>query len=288
MLPTSAKEDQEGPEVRNHQDSSSSWLAYGVPAALVLAFLLLLILAQQGAETTAVQLVSLLPVGYAFGAGMVASVNPCGFILLPSYISYILGTEEQGYHEASAARRVFRAVLLGGVATIGFVTVFASVGFIITAGGRWMVAVFPYAGLGIGIAMAALGLWLLSSGRTIGVTAAGLVMAGTDRKLRNVFLFGIGYALGSLSCTLPIFLVVVGSALSSEGFFQAFSQFIAYSLGMGSILVAVSLSVAFLQGNVTLRLRALIPHLHRVSALFLIGAGVYLVYYWVFFAKLFG
>ena len=30
----------------------------------------------------------------AFSAGMVATVNPCGFALLPAYLSYFLGLEE--------------------------------------------------------------------------------------------------------------------------------------------------------------------------------------------------
>jgi cytochrome c biogenesis protein CcdA len=40
-----------------------------------------------------------LPVGYAFIAGMVASVNPRGFLLQPSYISYHLGTEEGAFSQ---------------------------------------------------------------------------------------------------------------------------------------------------------------------------------------------
>ena len=30
----------------------------------------------------------------AFSAGMVATVNPCGFAMLPAYLSYFLGLEE--------------------------------------------------------------------------------------------------------------------------------------------------------------------------------------------------
>src|SRR5262249_51802403 len=36
-----------------------------------------------------------LPLGYAFGAGMLAAVNPCGFALLPAYIGLYLGTNTQ-------------------------------------------------------------------------------------------------------------------------------------------------------------------------------------------------
>src|SRR6185312_4342948 len=42
-----------------------------------------------------------LPLGYAFGAGMVAAVNPCGFALLPAYLMLYLG-------DASEAKRGLR------------------------------------------------------------------------------------------------------------------------------------------------------------------------------------
>jgi hypothetical protein len=33
------------------------------------------------------------PLGYAFVAGMIASVNPCGFVLLPAYLGYYLADD---------------------------------------------------------------------------------------------------------------------------------------------------------------------------------------------------
>ena len=33
------------------------------------------------------------PLAYAFGVGMVATVNPCGFAMLPAYLSFFLGLE---------------------------------------------------------------------------------------------------------------------------------------------------------------------------------------------------
>jgi len=253
-----------------------------VPVGFVVGFLLLLIEIQNGAETAVADLANWLPVGYAFAAGMVASVNPCGFLLLPSYLSYHLGTEESGFYEQTRSRRFFKALLLGGVATAGFVTILAIFGGVIAAGGRWLITVFPYAGVAIGGAMTLLGLWLLATHRTIGILAASRVTINPQRNLRNVFSFGIVYALGSLSCTLPIFLVVVGSSLASRGLADSFVQFVGYALGMGSILIAVTVSAALFRGVVAKWLRRVVPHVHRMSALFLVGAGLYLVYYWVF------
>ena len=102
------------------------------------------------------------------------------------------------------------------------------------------------------------------------------------QNLGNAFLFGITYAIASLSCTLPIFLVVVGSALSSEGAASSFAQFIGYSLGMGAIILVVTVGAALFRRAMARWLRALTPYIHRLSAVFLIGAGLYLIYYWVF------
>jgi cytochrome c biogenesis protein CcdA len=257
-----------------------------LPAALVIGLLILLISLQDSAETAIADLAGLLPVGYAFAAGMVASVNPCGFFLLPSYISYYLGTEDPDFYQDSATRRVGKALLLGGVATLGFVVVFAVTGSIIAAGGQFLIRAFPYAGLAIGAAMVGLGLWLLITRRTLGIMATSRMTVRRERNLRSVFLYGIVYALGSLSCTLPIFLVVVGGSLASQGLMASLGQFIGYALGMGSILVAVTIGSALFQGSVARWLRKAIPYVHRASAMFLVGAGGYLIYYWVFFAGL--
>jgi len=261
--------------------------SFFVPAVFVVGFLFLLISLRNGAAAAMANLTALLPVGYAFAAGMVASVNPCGFFMLPSYISYHLGTEEAGFYESPAALRLLKALLLGGVATAGFVVLFAAIGAIIASGGRWLITVFPYAGVAIGVVMIGLGLWLLVTQRILGIMAASQAMVTPKRNLRNIFLFGIGYAVCSLSCTLPVFLVVVGSALASQGLLASFEQFIGYALGMGTVLVAVTVGAALFRGTVARWLRGAIPYVHRMSALFLLGAGAYLIYYLVFYADFF-
>lgn len=256
--------------------------SFVAPAGFVAAAMLLLVRLQFGAETAVADVAGWLPVGWAFAAGMVASVNPCGFMLLPSYLSYHLGTEETGFYEQTALSRLRKALLLGAVATAGFVVILATFGGIIAAGGRWLITVFPYAGVAVGGVMVLLGLWLLVTHRTIGIMAASRVTVSPKRNKRNVFSFGIAYAIGSLSCTLPIFLVVVGSSLASQGLANSFVQFVGYALGMGSVLIAVTIGAALFRGTVAKLLKRAVPYVHRTSALFLVGAGAYLVYYWVF------
>ena len=82
-----------------------------------------------------------IPIAYAFSAGMIATINPCGFAMLPAYIAYNLGLGEES---GNAARRAMQGVSLGLIATSGFVFLFGIVGLIIAAGGRLLIHFFPY------------------------------------------------------------------------------------------------------------------------------------------------
>ncbi|MGD9755164.1 MAG: cytochrome c biogenesis protein CcdA, partial [Acidimicrobiia bacterium] len=49
------------------------------------------------------------PLALAFAAGMLATVNPCGFAMLPAYLSYFVGLEDDP-SAAGADRTVLRSV----------------------------------------------------------------------------------------------------------------------------------------------------------------------------------
>ncbi len=258
--------------------------SFVIPAALVGGMILALISLQASAESSAADLASFLPIGFALAAGMVASVNPCGFLLLPSYISFQIGASTPEMQSSPVGQRLGKALVMGLLATAGFVAVFALVGSVIAAGGQFLIRIFPFVGLAIGVLMVGLGIWLLLSKAKFGIMAASRLTITPKRNPQNIFMFGIVYAAGSLSCTLPIFLVVVGSSLASQGIGTAFGQFIGYALGMGIVLIAVTVASALAEGTISRWLKGLLPYLDRISAMFLVGAGAYLVYYWTIFA----
>lgn len=258
-----------------------------LPVLAVLALLILLIAVRNRAESTVADLAALVPLGWAFAAGIVASVNPCGFFMLPAYLSYQLGADSAAFEQSSRLGRAARALGLGVVATVGFLLILAAVGLAVAAGGQWLIRTFPYVGGAVGGALTLLGAWMLRSGRTIGLLAASRIHVSAQRSVRNVFLFGIAYAAGSLSCTLPAFLLVVGTALASRGVLASFGQFVSFGLGMGTVLMAVTVGAVLFQHAMTEMVHAVVPHVHRLSAFFLIGAGLYLIYYWVWLPGLF-
>lgn len=219
-----------------------------------------------------------IPIAYAFTAGLVATVNPCGFAMLPAYIAYHLGMADES---RSPLSRALSGTFMGLMATLGFVVLFGVVGLIITAGGRVLVRFFPYWGLGVGIGLVVLGLYLLISHRSIGIMAASRIQGPkTINGPGGFFLFGIAYGLASLSCTLPIFLVVVGSALAASGFVSGMVQFVSYGIGMGAVLIGITLGVVFFRSAVDTGVHAIMPYVERVGAVALTSSGVYLVYYW--------
>jgi cytochrome c-type biogenesis protein len=226
-----------------------------------------------------------LPVAYAFGAGMLASVNPCGFLMLPAYATYYVATDERLDGGGAALARSRRAVQLGLLATLGFLAVFAPLGAVLSAGGRPLVRFFPYSSLIMGVVLLVLGLSLLLSRRRLVLGYSERVRLRRSKSATGVFLFGVGYAVASLGCTLPIFIVVVVSALSAAGPLSGLVQLVNYALGMGLVLTIVSVSAALAQGAVVGRLQRLLPYVERAGGVFLVAAGAYLIYYWYSFGR---
>jgi cytochrome c biogenesis protein CcdA len=69
--------------------------------------------------------------GSALSAGMVAFLNPCGFALLPSYISHYLGGRAHLRRERWW-ERALQGLALGGAVSAGFFTVFLLLGIAVS------------------------------------------------------------------------------------------------------------------------------------------------------------
>ncbi|SDO91261.1 cytochrome c biogenesis CcdA family protein [Desulforhopalus singaporensis] len=230
------------------------------------------------------QVVVLLPVGYAFGAGMVSAVNPCGFAMLPVYLSLYLGANDTTFKGRSIGYRILKSCWIAAVVTAGFGVLFGLVGVAVSAGGSFLMEFMPWLAAIVGGGLVLLGFWLLL-GRTFG--AHFLQRIGTrigdprDISVSGFFLFGMAFGATSMGCTLPIFLMVVGSSATSGNFAAGILQFFSYIIGMGSVILLLTLGIALVrEGVVVGAMRRTLPYIQKVSALFLIVAGGYIVYYW--------
>lgn len=236
-------------------------------------------------QTAFANWVAILPLGYAFGAGMVAAINPCGFLALPGFGVYYLGLDAQSARDVAWPRRLGRALRAGLAATLGFILLFTLIGLTIAIAGRALAAVFPLLGVALGIVAVGLGIWLVISGRTFGLTALDRFGLPAGTGFLPAFVFGVAYGTLSLACTLPIFLVVVTTSLAGS-LGNALLQFVLYAIGMGVVITLVALSAALAGGAFAGMLAGARAWVPRVAGAFLAGAGLFVMYYWVVFGQL--
>lgn len=217
----------------------------------------------------------------AFTAGMVATVNPCGFALLPAYLSYFLGLEEPEGSEVRRGNPVIRALWVSGAVTAGFLVVFGVMGLIWSSVSGVIGERLPYVTVVIGIGLVALGIAMLA-GFEPTVRLPKVQLSDQGRQLSSMFLYGIAYAVASLSCTIGVFIAVVATTLERTNFLSGVATFLAYGLGMGLTLSVLTVAVALARSGVVRTFRRVLPYVNRISGVLLILAGIFVSYYaWV-------
>lgn len=222
------------------------------------------------------------PFALALTAGMAATVNPCGFALLPAYLSAFVGLDDR----SSRASAVGRAVQVSLVMTAGFVLVFGVFGAIISPIIDGIEEQLPWATIVIGIGLVGLGIYLLT-GRQLILNIPKFQRGGADGTLLSMFLFGVSYAIASLSCTIGPFLAVTTVTFESESYVSGVAIFAVYGLGMGVIISVLTLAVALAKGGFVNRFRALVPKINRFAGALLVIAGAYVAYYGYYEVRLF-
>ena len=220
-------------------------------------------------------------VGLAFVAGMVAAFNPCGFAMLPAYLTLVI--DPQGGSQLSA---VGRALVATAAMASGFLAVFGSFGLLTVSLASTVQQYLPYVTLLIGVSLVGLGIWFLS-GREFRVpNLAGGRWAPTAR-LGSMFGYGVGYAIASLSCTIGPFLAVTGSSLRSGSPAQGVLVYLAYVAGLALVVGVLAVAVALASSAMIDRMRTVLPYISRISGVILIVVGLYVAYYGFYEIRLF-
>jgi cytochrome c-type biogenesis protein len=161
-------------------------------------------------------------------AGMVATVNPCGFAMLPAYLTLVV----TGAADRTRAQLLARALGSSALMTLGFVTVFGLFGIVIAPVFASVQRYLPFVTVVIGAALVVLGALLLA-GREITLLVPKPRKGAPNQRLASMFGYGIAYAIASLSCTIGPFLAVAGTSLRGGDVVEGVAAFVAYAAGMG-------------------------------------------------------
>lgn len=227
-----------------------------------------------------------LKLGFAYAVGAASAVNPCGFAMLPAYLGLYVSGGNQEQERSRPVRQVARAVMVGLSVSSGFVVLFGLVGLALGFGSQAIVvSALPYVGLAIGVLLVGAGAFMAGGGKiytSLAQRAAARIGDPGQLNIPGYALFGVSYGLASLSCTLPLFLAVlgVGAGLSS-GFLDTLGQFLLYAAGMGSVIMVLTLGMAVARSVMVRWLRRVLPYVGLVGAWLMVAAGTYIVFYWL-------
>lgn len=206
-------------------------------------------------------------IAFAFTAGIISIFSPCGYALLPGYVSYYLG------FDFSIVRGIY-----GGLAcTLGLLTVFSIIGFLASSLGLLLQQIIPLLDLTAAIILVVIGATMLLEIQLPFLS----VNVGPSKKkgLPGLYIFGIVYGMAGVGCSGPIFISVFIQSIT-KGLVNGLAIFAAYAVGMGIPLVITSIMLAMAKDYLITRITKITPKIHRLSGIVLILVGVYLTYYY--------
>jgi cytochrome c-type biogenesis protein len=213
------------------------------------------------------------PLALAFTAGMIASINPCGFALLPAYIgAFVAGDDTR----IRADRRIARAVGVSAAVSVGFAVMFIIVGVVFSTASRALRQQMPWVTIAVGAVMLAMGIASIAGWKP----RLPFNNRSTTQRRDAVGMatFGFAYALVSLSCTLGPFLSVSTFAMQ-QSFLGGITTYIVYAAGMGTIILALSVSAALAHDSFVGTLRNASQYASRLAGVLLTLSGGYAIWY---------
>ena len=215
---------------------------------------------------------------YSFILGVMAAVNPCGFVLLPTYLVYYLGTELNRDDE-SKTTTLRRGLSVGIAVSSGFIGLFLVVGIISRAFTTVISENAKYAALVIGIGLIAMGIAMLFGWKL--PIAQPDVSVQRKRTTWNMFLFGIVYAIASIGCTIGLLISVILGSINRHGFVSGVISIVLYGLGMGLLVTSLTVALAFARVGLVSTIKKSFKWFDKVSAVFVVLTGLYLSWYWL-------
>lgn len=215
-------------------------------------------------------------ISLAFLAGVLAAFNPCGFVLLPAYLTSVVAAESDG--PSSTWLFIARALRFSAGMAIGFITVFGGFALFLTSISGAIEKLLPIVTILMGLVIIGLGIALVLNKTILLRKLANPNIAPTNGWLSQIG-YGISFALASISCTVGPFLAITASAISKHNLWSIFTLFLSYSLGMAGVVLLLALLVASAQVSAINRLKKSQGRIAQFSGLLLILVGLYEIWY---------
>lgn len=211
---------------------------------------------------------------FAFGAGAATFFAPCAYPLLPGYVAFFLGTDDD---TSSRGRLLARAVAVGVIVSVGFFFVYAALAGIVVAIGARALSNVSVLELLVGTGMIVLG-----TAMSLGWSFSSHVQLPERRRSATGFLlFGVVYAAAAAGCTAPLFIGVAINGIAA-GPVAGIATLAAYASGMSALMIAITLLAALGRDQLVRRLSANTGRIRRASGVLLVVAGIAQIWMFLF------
>jgi len=213
---------------------------------------------------------------YSFVLGILAAVNPCGFVLLPTYLLFFLGTREE--ENLTTSERLRRALVVGAGISVGFLGIFFVIGVISRLFTQWIEFNAKYASFVIGIGLLVAGVRMLSGWTP--KFAMPQIGGVRTRTFRATVVYGVAYAIASIGCTIGFLTTAVFGSIAVNGFVSGVISILLYGLGMAMLVTALTICLAFAKTGLVTLIKNRLNIIEKIGAGFVTLTGIYLIAYW--------
>jgi cytochrome c biogenesis protein CcdA len=210
----------------------------------------------------------------AFVAGVFATFNPCGFAMLPAYLSLaILDAQKL----TSRRTQIFKALKFSGLMGVGIVGVFAIFSLVIFPISTSIQKYLPYVTSLLGLVILLFGTALIFKGPVLlkKIWSPNVPPTGS---WTTYILYGVTFALGSISCTIGPFLAVTSTALGAS-LVESLLTYVFYGLGFVATISVLAIFTALSKDLLIKKIRGAGGALEKFMGGLMALIGLYLIYF---------
>lgn len=210
----------------------------------------------------------LVNIGLAITAGFLATLAPCAVPLLPSYMAYYLNFSEK--------RSLSKTICFALITVSGFLLVYLILGVLPSFLVNQIISKIDLVTPVIGAILVFMGI-ITGFSDVLGNLPGVQIKAPEKIGLSSFFLYGVGYGVTSMSCSFPIFVLLVLQSASAGGPLDVLIMFLAYGLGAATLIVPFTVALSYGKEVIFNRFITAIPFVKKINAFILILAGIYMI-----------
>lgn len=232
--------------------------------------------------------VATLPLGgivvFSLVAGVLSFFAPCPFAVFPAYAAFFLA--EDG-NRAGPGEKAFR---FATVASLGIISFYILLGFILASLGTQLAFYTSYLKLGVIVLIFIFG-WILLTGKQL---PTGILDTWTNRlstqfknwgALRHssgqAFGYGIIYAIAGAACFLPVILTIAIIPILAGNFIVGLAAFVSYGLAIAFMLTIATFILAAGKQKLLQALAGKAGTIKKLSGIILIATALFLVAFYI-------